>query len=204
MHLDFKRKVRILDFDIEARPLSWYAGDLTSREVTAIAARFLDEPVMYCFLLGTDKSGITMSLKDVLENFRELYDKADMVTGHYIRGFDLPNVNGAMIELGLPTLEPKLTHDTKLDAVKWSGSSKSQENISAMLDIQAPKIGMTQTDWREANRLEPNGLEKTRHRVTGDVEQHIEMRAKMLKMGLLKSPKYWSPHNGGRSTRYEA
>lgn len=189
------RPLRTLDFDIEARPLSWIGGDYVSREVTAVAARFLDEDFTYVWLLGD------FDAKGVLEGFRDLYDMADVVTGHFIRGFDLPNLNGAMLDNGLPPLTQKWTVDTKLDLLKLQGLSKSQESLAAELGVDAPKIQMTQADWREANRLSPAGLEKTRKRVEGDVRQHIEMLAELRRRGWVGKGKLWTP-DGGNGKKY--
>lgn len=183
--------LRLLDFDIECRPLSLYGGDFVTREITAIACRFLDENDTRCWLLGQDDPG------DMLEGFRACYDQAGLVTGHFIRGYDLPTINAAMAELWLDPLGPKLTQDTKLDLIKFSGLSKSQENLAAMLHLEHPKVQMSQEDWREANRLSPDGLAKTAARVKGDVEQHIELRAKLLSAGLLGPPRRWSGVSSG-------
>ncbi len=181
---------RILDFDVEARPLSWYAGDLTTREITAIAAKFLDDEEGYVWLLGRDDP------ERMLEGFRALYDEADIVAGHYIRGYDLPNLMSAYHELGLPGLTQKWAIDTKLDLVKRQGMSNSQENLAAELGIEAPKVQMTQADWREANRLTEYGIALTEQRVTGDVIQHIEMMAELRRRGMLGPGKLWTPEPG--------
>lgn len=186
---------RILDFDIEARPLSWYGGDYVTREVTCIAAKFLDEDTVYCWALGEDTP------EAMLDGFVTLYDEANLVTGHYIRGYDLPNINGALSEYGLSPLEDKLTSDTKLDFIKRSGMSSSQENIGAMLGLNAPKVQMDQAKWRSANRLEPEGIKLTKERAVGDVLQHIEMRARLLELGWLKAPSVWSG-TPSRSAKY--
>lgn len=180
---------RILDFDIENRPLSYYGRDVTTAEVTAIACSLAGQADVSCYLLGE------WSLPAVLEAFRVHYDAADIVTGHYIRKHDLPIINGAMVECGLPPLGPKLTIDTKLDLIKWSYESqpKSQQELALTLGIDAPKVQMSQADWREANRLTPGGLQKTRERVVGDVEQHKALRLELTRRGLLKAPKVWSP-----------
>jgi len=187
--------LRTLDFDIEARPLSWYGGDWVTREVTAIAARFIDEPEKKTrvWLLGVDP------YVEMLEGFRELYDAADIVTGHYIRGFDLPNVNAAMFEMGIPGLSDKYTVDTKLDLVKFQGLSKSQENLGAMLGLDHPKVSMDQAKWRTANRLEIDGIALTRSRVIGDVNQHIEMLAVLRERKMLSAGKVWSSKSQGGS-----
>ena len=170
-----------------------------SKEITAIAAKFIGEKGKpTCWVLGECET-IPM-----LEGFRALYDEADIVTGHYIRGFDLPLVNSAMVEFGLPALRGKLSHDTKMDLMKFSGLSKSQESIGAMLGLKHPKVGMNQQTWRSANRLEAHGLQLTRERVVGDVLQHIEMRARLIELGYLGGPKKWSPGGGGpRVVPYE-
>lgn len=189
------KSARTLDFDIEARPLSWYGGDFVTREVTAIAARFLDEDETYVWLLGQDAP------EDMLLGFRTLYDNADVVAGHYIRGYDLPNLNAAFLEYGLPGLDDKWTVDTKLDLVKKQGLSGSQENLAALLGIQAPKVQMDQAKWRSANRLTPEGIALTRERVVGDVAQHIEMMAELRRRGMVGPGKLWTPR-AGSGNRY--
>lgn len=183
------RAARILDFDIENRPLSYMGGDLTTAEVTAIAWGWADSNQVWSALLGSWKA------EDMLMAFRHFYESADIVTGHYIRKHDLPLINGALVEYNLPPLSPKLTSDTKLDLRKWSFETqpKSQEALGEALGLDAPKVHMTQADWREANRLTPAGIAKTRARVEGDVRQHKELRAELVKRGLLKAPRLWTP-----------
>ena len=179
------RGAKILDFDTECRPLSYLGQDFTTSEITAIAWSFgLDMPVS-CMMLGRDDP------VRMLENFVLWYDYADIVTGHYIRAFDLPKINGALMEYGLPLLKPKLTIDTKNDLKPINGISKSQESLGAMYGTTAPKVHMTQNDWRMANRLER--IVAAEKRVIGDVRQHQELRLKLTDMGLLESPRVWSP-----------
>jgi len=187
-----KQKFKILDFDIECRPLSWYGGDWVTKEITAIAAKFVGEDEAYCWLLGIDDP------KDMLEGFLELYNEAGMVTGHYIRGFDLPILNSSLTEYELPPLHSKLSQDTKIDLIKRQGMSNSQENLAAMLDVVKPKINMTQKDWRDANRLTDDGIERTKKRVVGDVEQHIEMRQRLIDLRMLRPPRIWDSMSEGK------
>jgi DNA polymerase elongation subunit (family B) len=196
--------MRILDFDLECRPLSWYGGDWVTKEITAIAWSWCDSRAITCVALNEDpdlfNGDLKADLSSMLYNFMAAYEAADMVSGHFIRGFDLPVINAACAELGLPTLGDKLTQDTKGDLIKFSGLSKSQENLGATLGIRSPKISMSQEDWREANRLTPKGVAKTKRRVIGDVRQHKEMRLELIKRGLLGRPKVWSatPTAGGK------
>lgn len=180
------RPLRVLDFDVEARPLHWISGDYVSKEITAIAWAWTHAPDhVECYLLGeTDPV-------EMLTHFLIAYDAADQVTGHFIRGYDLPMVAGALMEYGLPPLADKWTCDTKLDLVRRAGLSASQESLGAMLQLDHPKVPMNQARWRAANRLTPDGLAAVRARVTGDVQQHIELRERLLRLGYLGKPKVW-------------
>jgi hypothetical protein len=130
----------------------------------------------------------------MLEQFVPLYDEADIVTGHYIRKFDLPILNGALFENGLPLLDPqKLVQDTKVDLKVFEGLSKSQENLSEMLEIAESKFKMNDVKWRGATRLNAKGIELTRKRATCDVKQHIAMRKALLDAGVLNPPSVWKP-----------
>lgn len=185
-------ELKVLDFDCEARPLSWIGQDYVTKEPTAIAWKFVGSKNKPTVIALGEHSSIEM-----LTKFVEAYDEADMVTGHYIRGFDLPLINGALSDWNLPPLEAKLSSDTKLDLFKRHGMSNSQESIGAMLGIKHEKVGMTQADWRSANRLTAEGIKLTKVRVCGDVEQHIEMREELIKRGWLGPPRLWSGEPSG-------
>lgn len=183
---------KVLDFDVENRPLTYWFGDVTTGEVTAIAWSFCDVDNIEVRALGDRKPHErTVTMRDMLMPFMEAYEEADMVTGHYIRYHDLPLLNAMLIEEGLPPLESKLTHDTKLDLVKLRHMPASQEALGAMLGIDAPKVGMNQKKWRDANRLTPEGIRLTKERVVGDVYQHILLRAELIRLGLLRAPRRW-------------
>ena len=193
---EYIRALRILDFDTEARPLSWYSGDFVTKELTAVAAQFLGEKKMHVWALGEHTT------EEMLDGFLSLYGQADMVTGHFIRGYDLPVINGSLLEFDRPPLADKLTQDTKLDLVKFTGLSKSQENLGALLGLEHPKVQMDQAKWREANRLTHKGIRLTKERVTGDVRQHIELRAALLERDMLGPPKVWSSAHRNATVRY--
>ena len=180
------RPRRILDFDIENRPLSYLGSDFTTAEVTALAWAWTDCPRdVTVHLLGqTDRAAM-------MRAFLAVYNKADMVTGHYIRGHDLPMLNGALMELGMPLLQDKLTQDTKLHLVRSKGLSLSQESLAAMFRLEHQKQSMNQAQWRAANRLTAAGLAEVKRRVVGDVQQHIELRQRLLDHGYLTAPKIW-------------
>jgi hypothetical protein len=89
-------------------------------------------------------------------------------------------------------LQAKLVQDTKTSLVRRKGISGSQESLAGMLLLQHDKVQMNQTKWRAANRLTREGLAETRKRVVGDVQQHMEMRQKLLELGYLGPPRRWS------------
>lgn len=184
------KRLRILDFDIENRPLSYGGMDFTFSDVTAIAASFEGQRKVHSWFLGE------VDTATMLEGFLELYDQADVVTGHYIRFHDLPIISGAMMELGWGVLPKKLASDTKVDLLTFKGVSKSQESLAAMYGLKMPKQHMTQNDWREANRLTPLGIEQAKRRVVGDIKQHKELRQRLLADSALKPPSIWTPRKG--------
>lgn len=196
-------RLKILDFDIECRPLAVTASAgrgaiIASWEITAIAAKWIGDPpeTTRCWLLGD------LNMDAILDGFLEMYDEANQVVGHYIRGFDLPRINSALHELRRPPLDDKQAHDTKLDLVSWDGLSKSQENIAARLGVAEPKIHMNEALWREANRLGSKGLERSYTRVVGDVLQNEAMYAVLKDDGWLKIPVVWRSVRSGISGSY--
>lgn len=180
------RAPQILDFDIENRPLSYLGSDFTTSEITAIAAGWTHEPEgVTSKLLGVHES------EAILDWFVDLYNKADIVTGHFILMHDLPIINGALLEYGKKPLGPKLVSDTKVHLIGGKGVSKSQESLADMLGVEAPKESMSQAKWRDANRLTFTGLLETRRRVEGDVIQHMQLRAALIAGRYLRAPKLW-------------
>jgi hypothetical protein len=195
--------LKVLDFDIECRPVTYGGGDFTFGEVTAIASAWVvDGKPKHLEVVQLTQDH--RSLRQMLRAFLRRYNEADMVTGHFIRGFDLPVLNGALLRQGLHPLSDKLTHDTKNDLLRRKHISASQESLGATLGLEHPKVVMTQHDWYLANTLQKKGLAKTRKRVAGDVKQHVELREELLKRGWLGRPKVWqsSSVNSGFSTAY--
>ena len=180
------RPLRILDFDIENRPLTYLGSDFTTAEVTAISWAWCDQPEdVTVYLLGEAE------LPDILRAFCAAYEQADVVTGHFILGHDLPMINGALMEFGMPALSDKLVSDTKVHLLRAKGLSKSQESLGAMFHLDHDKVQMNQFKWRAANRLTPEGLALVRERVTGDVKQHMAMRLELDRLGYLSPPRLW-------------
>lgn len=205
-----QRSLSILDFDIENRPLTYWVPDRPTAEVTSIAWMTAGDHDSLrvvglappCWHKGhgascPDMPAFLLPLGPLLEEFRQVYDKADMVTGHYIIMHDLPIVNAMLYEQRMPLLSDKLASDTKLHMFSKKDLPATQEYLLELLDVTCPlgmaleKFHMTQPKWREANRLSPAGTELTKRRVTSDVHAHSHMREAMLDQGWLSGPKVW-------------
>jgi hypothetical protein len=190
--------MRVLDFDLENRPLSYLGSDWTSAEITAIGWSWIGSGEVEVLLLRRDgryvnNAGKATSARRALGGFREILMGADLVTGHYIRKHDLPLLNSALIELDLQPLGSCLTQDTQQDLVKRKDLSASQENLASMFGMAEAKHHMTQAEWRLANRLSPVGMAAARKRVVDDVVQHMALREEMVRRRLLKAPRTWRP-----------
>lgn len=189
------RPLRVLDFDIENRPWSyWYDGNTTSMPI-AIAWSWVGETeVFHEGIKWSDfrsKEEFEGALQWMLESFLYRYKEADAVTGHYIKKHDLPIINGACFRLGLPPMPPKVAIDTKVDLVRMGGISLSQENIAFMRRLEERKHRMNIPDWEDAYLLSDEGFEEVKERVTSDVRQHKALREELKPY--LKPAKEWRP-----------
>lgn len=188
MIVESSKSFKVLDFDIENRPLAYWYDGATTAEITAIAACWMGKPKgMKVWLLGVHKP------ENMLDRFRAMYDKADIVTGHYIRRHDLPIINGAMLEYGMPSLAPKLTVDTKMDLVKKKDLSASLEELGEMFGLTTKKQHMSNHAWRDANRLKRSGIAAAKERATSDVRLHMELYRHLIEGDYLHAPKVWRP-----------
>src|SRR5690606_40829515 len=84
-----------------------FSRDWSSDVCSSDLASWVGEDKVHCWALG-EVDGPTM-----LREFKRLYDEADGVTGHYIRKHDLPIINGALLEHGLPLLGPKMRSEER-------------------------------------------------------------------------------------------
>lgn len=180
--------LRVLDFDTECRPLH-YSEFRDESQITAIAWSWVGEKKVHCEVLEQDLS----NERAMFEAFLADLLSADVVTGHYIRRHDLPLISDHCIRFGLPPLRPLMTSDTQADLPRVKGLGKSQDNLSLTFGTGANKHHMAGAQWRAANMLDPTGRASARKRVVDDVIQHKELRAELIRRGLLRSPKVWHP-----------
>src|SRR5207253_1436881 len=115
------------------------------------------------------------------------------VVGHYIRKHDLPMINGALIERGLPPLPELLVHDTHAELKRRKDLSASQESLASMYRLPEAKHHMSQGERREANRLTPEGITYTRKRAVDDVLQHKALRKRLIQADALRPARIWRP-----------
>lgn len=193
-----KKKLRVLGFDLENRPLAyWYDGQTTS-EITAFGWKWLHEDESHTLMLRTSgrfetEESDRITDRKAYTQFAALLTEADIVFGHNIRKHDLPIFQAGLLRRELPPLPPILTTDTLRDIPKKNGLSASLANLSAMYGLEGEKQSMSHSDWELSNRLTDEGIALARGRVVGDVLLQEQLRAKLLSLDLLKPPRRWSP-----------
>lgn len=181
------KRLRLLDIDVECLPGHWIGGDYVSKIITAVAWKWIGtrEPVQVLTHYDHDPAEMSARLAEQIA-------EADIVVGHYIRGFDLPLLNGNLLRTEQGPIGRVLAHDTKLDLVKAHGRSLSQENLASQIGVSKPKVKVTLPEWEAFNTRTPGSREKGIERVKGDVLQNIEMRARLIELGWLGPPRPWS------------
>ncbi len=193
-------KPRILVFDCECRPTAWFGGDYVGRSLTAVAWSWLDDETVASSVL----TRLMESTAPLLDEFLYEYEAADVVVGHYIRGFDLPLINGDCERLAWPTLDQKLSVDTKIDRVSTLGISESLENLVNRYELEHPKIPMSEPQWEEHNLWQtPRSCAWVAERVEGDVIATKELYRHLSQEGRLKPAKLWDPR-AAKLPRYRA
>lgn len=191
---------RILVFDFEARPVAFYGGDFVTKQITAVASAYIDDPegTLEDRLLTKDQRSYRRMLAHIVARLEE----ADMVVGHYITGFDLALLNANLFHEGMPLLGPLEVIDTKVALPKMHGISKSMENLGATLGLNHEKVSMNTEKWWQANTLTEAGIEAARKRVRGDVLENVEMFQDLIARGALGPSRVWDPGASGPTGDY--
>jgi hypothetical protein len=196
---------RILCFDIETMPVGFSEWD-PEAEIVAICTYWVGEKEAPRYWLVRPEN-----VKKTLKEFCGVYDQADLVVGQYIRKFDLPTINGALMMHGLPTLQEKLTQDTKDDWGKKRGVSASLESflvyyqtMDRLVTVHGKiyKAHLGKAHWRliyralcslRSDAWSQAQLNLLRSRCQGDVVATAKVFNKMAKLGHLRAPKMWRP-----------
>jgi hypothetical protein len=185
-----RRPLRILDFDTECRPMH-YSEWRPESQITAYAWSWVGDDRVHGGVLAQDGSNDV----DLLMEFIDAFDEADMVTGHYVRKHDLPLINDHCIQLGLLPISERpggiLVQDTKQDFVQVKALGLSQDNLGVLFQTGQQKHHMAGRDWWAANQLSPEGAKLAWQRVSSDVLQHKQLRAALVDAGALRPPRRW-------------
>jgi hypothetical protein len=182
--------LRVLDFDTECRPMH-YSEWRPESQITAYAWSWVGEHHVGSEVLAPDDGNDGEWY--MLSVFLHEYEKADIVTGHYIRKHDLPLLNDHCLRLRGEPLPSKLVHDTKTEFKSVRALGLSQENLAHQFKVAETKHSMSGALWRQANSLTAEGRAETIKRVEGDVRQHKALRQALLEADALHPPKVWSP-----------
>lgn len=188
----------VLIFDLEARPTAWIGGDYVGRTMTAFAYTYLDAgDDVVCRTLqstGTPEERIS-SWHDMVIEIAAAVESADLVIGHWVRGFDLPLLNADLERVGrIEPLGRLLTIDTKSDRLTGSGLSQSLENLAFRYDTSVQKMDMREPMWEEYNCWQTERSVKwVRDRVSTDILATRELYVAMNDAGRLLGPKAWDP-----------
>lgn len=181
----------ILHIDTECRPGHWIVGDYVSQILTAVAWSWRDsDEVVVLTHYDRPPSELAFELYAAIK-------EADIVTGHYIRGHDLPLLNGELLRNNFGPMNPVMTVDTKLDVAITRGRSLSQKNLASSLWLGEEKVDVTLSEWEGFNSKDEHYREVGEDRVRQDVVQHKALYDVLLDYGWLRGPKVWRPNAQG-------
>lgn len=203
MRMSFQRRADggVLIFDIECRPTAWIGGDYVGRSLTAYAIGYLDrDEIENDAILPGDREHFEL----MMIRLAAALESADLVVGHYIRGFDLPVVNADLERVFQKSLPRMMALDTKIDRLQGLGLSESLENLSARYKLDTEKMTMHEPWWEEFNLWQtPETRKLVMQRNRQDVQGTKELYLALESAGRLKAPKPWDPANA-KLPRYRA
>lgn len=177
---------RIFCLDIEARPGPWAGSDFTFRHMLSIAGQVVGTRRMVYLAPGFSA--------DELDDFVQPLRAGAMVLTHNGPKYDLPFLSGSLIREGLRPLPRLLVTDTYAHLPKrGSAFSASLGNMTQRFDVKHRKGSMSEAEWDLAYQGDPDALEKLRRYNIGDVRATIALRERLLELGLLGAPRWWSP-----------
>jgi DNA polymerase elongation subunit (family B) len=199
MLLTEERKLRILDFDFESKPL-WFWWDKPTAVITAVSHMESVGGVP-----NHDSLTTTVAPHDSREAYAEwiaavaaVLTGADLLTGHNIDRFDLPLLQAQLMRCGLPSLPPLQTQDT-MRLPKKRDMSASQESLinyaalKAVCPIGMPiyKHHLSIPEWEDSAMGWNNDL--LIERPMSDVHGHVHLREVLIEKGYLSPARAWKP-----------
>lgn len=178
------RPVRRLVFDIENKPGTYGPGDFTHGKVVAIGWRFLGEDESRTQAICFNRRARARTVSQA-KRFAKVWESADVVVGHNIKGHDLRLLDGFMATLDLSPLPYRRRIDTYKDMPGLRGMSRSLENLAARWGCPLEKVTMPEHVWEYAYDGVPEYVELMRRRVTVDVDINIWLYEELMRRGLL-------------------
>ena len=174
--------------DVENKPGTYGPGtDYTHPKITAIGWA----PLKKGHPLEPSTFGRVFSRRDVdkmreiAEEFREVWNEADFAVGHNIRRHDRKLLDGWYMTLDLPLLAPKRLVDTYLDQPKLQGLSRSLENLTARWGCPIKKPHLEEHVWEAAYDGQDWAMDVMRRRVQADCNINRWLYFELVRRGLL-------------------
>lgn len=179
------RKLPIFALDCEARPGPWGGGDFTWRHMLSIAGGPDEEHIEY---LGPGFK------PKALARFIAPLRRGCLVVTHNGPRYDLPLLNGTMMKMGLEPLPRLLVSDTYANLRKRGHAfSASLGNMAQRFNVEHQKEHFSEYDWELAYTGNRDALDRLRVYNVGDVLTTLALRRRLIELGLLRSPRVWSP-----------
>lgn len=150
--------LKVLVFDIETAPLLAYVWscrddyippDRLQHETFMIAwaAKWWNSKGMFSDVLTSDEA-VDQDDARIVAGLADLVREADIIIAHNVNGFDLPVLNGRVLQLGLEPLGPVRTLDTlKLAQKSFRLSSNKLDHLGTVLGM-GNKIHTNFDLWR--------------------------------------------------------
>ena len=144
---DIEKKPNILIFDIETAPVQSYVWSLWKQNIyidqiesdwfmLSWSAKWLFETEIYSDVL-TPKEALAEDDSRIAKGIWEFIDKADIIIGHNIAGFDIPKLNTRWIVNGLQPPSPYQMVDTLKEAKRhFLFSSNKLDFIARILGTE--------------------------------------------------------------------
>jgi predicted PolB exonuclease-like 3'-5' exonuclease len=143
-------KPKILFFDIETTPnlvFTWGVGKsyvthesiFKERKISCICYKWADEKIVHSLKMDIKKHLINDydddADKKLLEQFLEVYKKADLAVAHNGDHFDIATIKARLVKYGLPSLTPTLLDDSYLQSKKIRFNSHRLDYLGQYLGV---------------------------------------------------------------------
>lgn len=197
---DPSRKLVVLDFDFESKPL-WFWWDKPTAVITSLSYMESIGGVPNHDSLRNEIApfGSRSEYCAWIENVSAILQRADILTGHNIDRFDLPLLQAQLMRMGLEPLPRLFTQDT-MRLPKKRDMSASQESLINYASLQAKcpigipiyKHHLSIPEWEDAALgWDEKGI--LNERPTSDVHGHVHLREVLIERGYLAAPRVWYP-----------